>query len=191
MKITNVFGTEFTGTIGDMITASNWKGRNYIKRYFIPSNPNSAQQQVVRDHWKNGVTKWQGLAADEKGAYGHKARYDKRQITAFNTLMASYMDIVLAGGAFVDPSAGMILVEDSVTTNPIEGALIVVKKAGQSTEYMRNYSPVDGEIDDGLCAEDQNYDYTISAPGYTSQTFLNQTAVLVFAGQTVALVAIP
>jgi len=37
-----------SGTVGKLLTACKWKGRNYMRQYFIPENPNSSAQQSVR-----------------------------------------------------------------------------------------------------------------------------------------------
>lgn len=37
-----------SGTLAGTLTASKWKGRNYIRQRIIPANPNTAGQQGVR-----------------------------------------------------------------------------------------------------------------------------------------------
>ena len=52
-----------SGTIYGTLTASIWKGRNYIRGHFIPANPNTPAQQAQRLLMKNAVSTWQGLTA--------------------------------------------------------------------------------------------------------------------------------
>lgn len=56
-----------SGTIFKTLTASIWKGRNYIRGYFIPTNPNTTAQQAQRALLAAAVAAWQGLT-DEKPA---------------------------------------------------------------------------------------------------------------------------
>jgi len=37
-----------SGTVAGTLTASKWKGRNYMRLRIIPANPNTADQQAVR-----------------------------------------------------------------------------------------------------------------------------------------------
>lgn len=37
-----------SGTLAQTLTASKWKGRNYIRQRVIPANPNTSGQQAVR-----------------------------------------------------------------------------------------------------------------------------------------------
>lgn len=37
-----------SGTLAQTLTASKWKGRNYIRQRIIPANPDTAGQQTVR-----------------------------------------------------------------------------------------------------------------------------------------------
>lgn len=51
-----------SGTIYKTLTASIWKGRNYIRGYFIPNNPNTPAQQAQRTLMAAAVAAWQALA---------------------------------------------------------------------------------------------------------------------------------
>lgn len=59
------FSVDASGTIYKALTASIWKGRNYIRGYFIPTNPNTPDQQTQRALMKAAVSAWQGLADEE------------------------------------------------------------------------------------------------------------------------------
>jgi len=52
-----------SGTIFGTLTASIWKGRNYIKGYTVPTNPNTALQQAQRALFGASVAAWQSLIA--------------------------------------------------------------------------------------------------------------------------------
>lgn len=63
-KVTGPFmSIDASGTIYKTLTASIWKGRNYIRGWFRPSNPKTAAQFVVRTLLATAVAAWQELTA--------------------------------------------------------------------------------------------------------------------------------
>lgn len=50
-----------SGTIYNALTASVWKGRNYIRGWFRPSNPKTAGQFAQRTLLAAAVAAWQAL----------------------------------------------------------------------------------------------------------------------------------
>ncbi len=63
-RVTGPFmSLDASGTIYNALTASIWKGRNYIRGYFIPANPNTPAQQTQRTLMAAAVSGWQGLPA--------------------------------------------------------------------------------------------------------------------------------
>jgi hypothetical protein len=52
-----------SGTIYNTLTASIWKGRNYIKGFSRPSNPKTADQFTQRTLLATAVAAWQALGA--------------------------------------------------------------------------------------------------------------------------------
>lgn len=60
-----LFSLTASGTVGRTITYSNWKGRPYVRRRVIPLNPQSADQQEVRNAMRaaaSGIT-WANVTA--------------------------------------------------------------------------------------------------------------------------------
>jgi len=55
-----------SGTIYGALTASIWKGRNYIRAYRVPTNPSSVAQVAHRLLFSNAVSGWQALNAAAK-----------------------------------------------------------------------------------------------------------------------------
>lgn len=55
------FSVDASGTIYKSLTASIWKGRNYIRGYFVPTNPNTPAQQTQRALMAEAVAAWQAL----------------------------------------------------------------------------------------------------------------------------------
>jgi hypothetical protein len=61
-KVTGPFmSVDASGTIYNTLTASIWKGRNYIRGWFRPSNPKTDKQKVVRQMLADAVLAWQAL----------------------------------------------------------------------------------------------------------------------------------
>jgi len=58
--VTRVTGPMFSltasGTIGDVITYSNWKGLAYVRSRVIPANPQTDPQTSIRDTLTAGVS---------------------------------------------------------------------------------------------------------------------------------------
>ena len=48
-KVTGpLYSVSATGTIGSAFTFGNWKGTQWVRSWFKPANPNTANQQKVR-----------------------------------------------------------------------------------------------------------------------------------------------
>lgn len=83
-----------SGTVAKTLTASTWKGREYMKQRFIPNNPKSVRQVARRATMIAGVSNWRFAAsvisaADKTlwASYG-----DKHQISGFNRFMKFYLE---------------------------------------------------------------------------------------------------
>jgi len=69
-KVTGPFmSIDASGSIYNTLTASIWKGRNYIRGWFRPSNPKTAAQFEVRTKLAEAVAAWQALTPVKPG-YG-------------------------------------------------------------------------------------------------------------------------
>lgn len=82
------------GTVAKTLTASVWKGREYIKQRFVPNNPKSDRQTARRNSMADGVSKWRFrsdlITVANKtlwASYG-----DKHQISGFNRFMKYYLE---------------------------------------------------------------------------------------------------
>lgn len=177
LKIKNLLGNVYEGSIGKSVTASTWKGRNYLKKWFKPTNPNSVLQQTVRSLMQVGNTTWHGFIQGQKRAYFWFERYRKKNISPFNAMIGSYIGIEKASpGTYLPPPATVMGFRDSVTLNPLQGVKAVVKKTGQATVYALEYSDVTGTTNCGLASEDQNFDLLATLSGYNDYSISDQTA---------------
>lgn len=53
-----LFSLTASGTIGDVLTYSKWKGLPYVRVRVIPSNPQTAGQTSIRNTLTAGVSIW-------------------------------------------------------------------------------------------------------------------------------------
>lgn len=58
-----MFSVTASGTIGDAITYSNWKGLPYVRSRVIPANPQTADQTSIRNTLTAGVSAYQDTAS--------------------------------------------------------------------------------------------------------------------------------
>jgi len=58
VKIKNVFGDEYSGTVAKTGVYSKWKGIQYRRKHVIPHNPKTAKQTTVRGSFANAVSHW-------------------------------------------------------------------------------------------------------------------------------------
>jgi len=60
-----LFSVTASGTIGDAIVFSNWKGLPYVRSRVIPSNPQTSDQTSIRNVLKAGVSAYQDDASQD------------------------------------------------------------------------------------------------------------------------------
>jgi len=74
-----------SGTIGDAITFSKWKGRHYVRERIIPANPKSGLQTGFRSMFKFLAPNWAAIASGDKATFDDLA--DSMAISPFNAFM--------------------------------------------------------------------------------------------------------
>lgn len=166
MKVFNAFGNTYRGTLNKAMVAGDWKGRNYLRTFVKPKNPKTPRQLEQREFYETAVARWAAYVTLQKQAYAHKAKFDKRNLSGYNTSISSYMKARLAGETSQAPKAGNINILEVITGNPIEGAKVAIHRHDGVTVYAETYSTASGIASDGLCAEDENYDLFVTAVGY-------------------------
>lgn len=76
-----------SGTIGKTITYSKWKGRNYVRRWVIPHNPQSALQISTRAMMTFLSQAWAGISAPDKDSWSAFA--ESLKVSTFNAFIRS------------------------------------------------------------------------------------------------------
>lgn len=79
-----------SGTLGQAITFSKWKGRNYVRERVIPSNPKSEAQTGRRAMFKYLTQNWNGLSVSDKATW--QALADQIIASPFNAFIKLNME---------------------------------------------------------------------------------------------------
>ena len=90
-RVTGPFlSIDASGTTYDVLTASIWKGRNYMRGFFRPTNPKTAAQLVVRTALATAVAAWQALYSGVQDQWNLAARDVYPPISGFNYYVMQY-----------------------------------------------------------------------------------------------------
>ncbi|MCJ7805596.1 hypothetical protein MUP46_03040 [Patescibacteria group bacterium] len=79
-----------SGKLGNTLVASIWKGRNYMRMHFIPTNANTDLQKAQRVIFAAAVRSWQGLYASAREQWNVAAREVYPPIPGFNYYVSQY-----------------------------------------------------------------------------------------------------
>lgn len=74
MKVKNVMGNKYSGTIGKSETACIRDGKQYVRTYVIPKDPKTAKQMKQRKKYARAVETWKAMSDDEKEVYNNQAK---------------------------------------------------------------------------------------------------------------------
>lgn len=94
-----------SGTIGDSMVFSKWKGRPYVRVRVIPHNPKSGGQVGIRSMFQFLTKQWAGLSAGNKATWITRAA--ATNISPFNGFIAynQFRWRNFLGPSKVDPAA--------------------------------------------------------------------------------------
>ncbi|MBI5001332.1 MAG: hypothetical protein HZB92_07405 [Euryarchaeota archaeon] len=74
MKVRNVFGNEYSGTIGKALTVCTRYGRQYIRKWTKPRDPKTPWQLEQREKFAEANEAWKALSYDERQGYNERAK---------------------------------------------------------------------------------------------------------------------
>lgn len=119
------------GQIAKTLVYASWKGRSYARRYVIPANPNSAEQQLTRNtfRWLTALFKYYpGASLDAWQAYADSNRItDRNAFIKLNNgplrTETTITDIILS------PAARSGLIASAINITPAAGQLSVALTA--------------------------------------------------------------
>jgi hypothetical protein len=87
MKVWNIFGSKFRGTLGKELVASSWKGKEYLREYVVPRDPKTILQLEHRQIWREAVAAWHALPDEERRSFDREAK----GMTGFNLFVGRYV----------------------------------------------------------------------------------------------------
>ena len=166
MKIKNIFGNEYSGTIGDAITASRWKGVNYIRKYAIPANPNTPLQENHRNLFTEAVEAWKLLTPEQKAFYDSMAV----GMSGYNLFIKECLDAARSGGVIEPPVILNLSVLNGAGQTLLDARVEVTR--GTKTVF-RGLTDDTGQITFALTRKDGPYDIKVTGDGYTTWTARN------------------
>lgn len=159
------------GQIGKTIVAASWKGRNYMRQYVIPSNPNTSGQVTTRSTfgaasflWKNAptlfTTPWDAFAQGQvlTGRNAMMGQYVAAVRGEADLLLMPFSPGALAGPAPVSVSAAAGVTSAVVTiTTPtpptgwtlaglVAAAILDQDPAGPISERIVADTEVSGDV---------------------------------------------
>lgn len=78
-----------SGSVGNSITFAKWKGRNYVRRYAIPSNPKTTGQTSIRTAMQFYTSIYKANTSAVEAAF--EAEAQSKKISPFNAFISAAM----------------------------------------------------------------------------------------------------
>jgi hypothetical protein len=130
MKVRNILGNRYSGTIGKDLVAVEGPTTSYLRAYRKPSNPNSELQQVQRGHHRKAVAMWRDLGIAQQAFY----RKLEPPRVGYHVFMGRAMDALVQGKAPEVPVRMRYSTEDG---QGIDHAWLVVRGRGRLLFELR------------------------------------------------------
>lgn len=92
-----LFSLDASGTVGDAVVYSKWKGINYVRERIIPYNPKSAGQVEQRNRVVFAVDNWQSLTAQNRTDWETARKCLGLRMSGFNLHTRSYINQHIGG----------------------------------------------------------------------------------------------
>jgi len=81
-----LMSVDASGTLAGALTFAKWRGRNYVRRHAVPSNPRTPAQVTARAIVAFLGAQWKSLSAGDQGSWLLPA--DAKKISPFNQYIA-------------------------------------------------------------------------------------------------------
>ena len=96
-KVQNpLFSVSATGQFMKTVVYAVWRGVAYARGYFIPTNANTANQQVIRDYFSTAVGAWQAETEPNKTLWTNYANTNSLSMSGFNLYVGEYIKFLHA-----------------------------------------------------------------------------------------------
>lgn len=171
-----------SGKIADTQVYSIWKGRPYVRRYVIPSNPNSPGQQMTRNTFRYLSRLWQYMPAGAVGAwqlYGDNSRFTARNGFLKQNVGPLRSEILLTD-IVLSVSAGAGIIADAAVGTPGANQITVALTApplptGWTIDNgwamaVKNVNPQTSDEYQAVAAFDASTPYSIVLAGLDAAT---------------------
>lgn len=89
MKLENIFGNRYRGTLGKSMTVCLRNGKRYIREWKKPYDPKSPIQLHRRGRFKEAMDAWHALPKAEREEFNRRAR--RKRIYGVNLFVGEYM----------------------------------------------------------------------------------------------------
>ncbi len=86
----SIMSMDAGGTIAGTVTASSWKGRQYLKRKPTPIQPNTGAQISMREMMRLLTVEWDGLSTAEKATWENYPSAD--DLPPYNHYLAANLE---------------------------------------------------------------------------------------------------
>lgn len=158
MKVFNVLGNRYIGTVGKMLTASEWKGRNFLRGYRKPKYTLTQRQKKHRERMEDAADEWNDLELEQRDAYKTSIAVQKCQFSHYNGMMQSYINLNLKDEPWVPPARGTVHVQDADTGAPIYMASVRFSPHNRTSPVYVWYTDINGDYGPvALVKEDEPY----------------------------------
>jgi hypothetical protein len=162
MKIKNVMGNEYSGTIGNKVVAASWKGIEYIRGFRIPQNPKTPLQMEQRTYFTAAVGSWHTLTQEQRDAYELMAV----RMTGFNLYVKRFLEALRNSTPMPPPQSLTVEVFDNESYRLAD----VVVKYYRGSKFIREIRTDSlGRASLALTLEDAPYIVEVVAQGYGTQ----------------------
>lgn len=101
-----LFSLGAAGKIGNALVYFRIKGRDVVRRWLVPHNPESADQVEQRLYFSQGVDNWQSLDGATQILWDDYADTTGQGWSGFNAMMSRYINYILdeAGDPHDEPA---------------------------------------------------------------------------------------
>jgi hypothetical protein len=161
VKVKNIRGDEYSGTIGKTTTASKWKRVRYLRKWVSPTNPRTELQMYQRSIFTQAVEAWHELSREQQEAYNRIA--SPYGISGYNLFVRRYIELARMEEKYYAPVTAELKVIDE-EREPVKKATVIIKK-GKDIVY-RGFTDEEGKRRVTLTKEDEPYDVAVMMPGY-------------------------
>jgi len=85
------------GQLGKAIVFGGWKGIPWVREWFIPQNPQSDAQDVIRLIFSQAVERYQQLGDPNHASWEVAVGHSGKTMSGFNFFVSEYINSMRAG----------------------------------------------------------------------------------------------